>query len=112
MQVRTSLRAKSVSAVFSIPTPQIGTMTPKIVEQTVPLTKGLALGASGYTLYSFAQNVSVPGGINVTSRAVTLAARSTTFDVVAALADGRTVTDEFRKVAEVGVSGVDTSIWW
>jgi len=52
-----SLNSKSVSAVFSIPTPQSGTLSPKITTSTFSLTEEETLGL--YTLYSGLAEVSL-----------------------------------------------------
>lgn len=86
MQVLASRAADSVEAIFSIPTPQPGTLSPLIETSYLPLE---LIGTAGeYNVYS---------GLTQLDAST---ANRTTVDVVAKGEQG-TVVNEFRKLADL-----------
>lgn len=84
MQVLTSWAADSVEAIFSAPTPQPGTLSPRIETSYLPLQ---LIGTAGeYSVYS---------GLTQLDSSTS---NRTTVDIVAKGKQG-TVVNEFRKLA-------------
>lgn len=90
MQVLNSLAVDQVEVIFSVPTPQSGTLSPRIETSSISLD---LIGTAGeYSVYS---------GSTLLDASVV---NRTTFDVVAkGDMDGQqlTVVDEFRKLAYI-----------
>jgi hypothetical protein len=101
--VRTDHNVKSVEAVLTLPVPRAnGVPTPELQTFTVQLAQAGALGSSKFALYQAAGSIPLPSSVNWTAAAPFLPGAS--FDVVATLADGTTVTDEFRTFPEASIS--------
>lgn len=91
-QVWTAAKPSNVSAVLSVPVPQVGAKNPRIATIHIPLTPRGNLRNSGYTLYSSVADMRLPEIANLTR------AYHSTVDIIATVG-GKPVVDDFRKLS-------------